>query len=173
MTSASSSASSFDDTTAPDRGVDPGHEQRWLGVAGILGALAVGLGAFGAHALADRFAGHPDGATFAGWWETAASYHLAHALAVGLSARLPASTRAGRLAPVALTLGTLVFAGTLYAMALGAPRWLGAVTPLGGLSLIIGWALVAVAGLGAARRAPAAISSGRAAARAPVHQPSP
>ena len=101
-----------------------------LRAAGALAAaLAVGLGAFGAHGLKERLAALP---AAAGWWETATLYLLVHAVAV-----LPASS--SRLGRACLLLGALVFAGTLYAMALGAPRWLGAVTPLGGTALIVGW----------------------------------
>ncbi|HJL18660.1 MAG TPA: DUF423 domain-containing protein, partial [Sandaracinaceae bacterium LLY-WYZ-13_1] len=112
--------------------------------AGVLGALAVGLGAFGAHGLEGWLEGATDGAERLGWWRTAAHYHLAHALAVGLCAWL-ASRGDGlgaRVAGIAFVIGILVFAGTLYAMALGGPRWLGAVTPIGGLSLIAGWIAV-------------------------------
>jgi len=102
----------------------------------LAAALAVGLGAFGAHGLRDRLAALPPAT---GWWETATLYLLVHAAAVAV---LPDTTsRVGRLC---LLLGALVFAGTLYAMALGAPRWLGAVTPLGGTALIIGWVALAV-----------------------------
>jgi uncharacterized membrane protein YgdD (TMEM256/DUF423 family) len=112
-------------------------EDRALVATGaILGSLAVMLGAFGVHALKSRL-----GVQQLGWWQTGVQYQMWHALivtALGLSgarwARLPAWLFAG---------GALVFAGTLYAMALGGPRWLGAVTPLGGLSLIGGWVLLA------------------------------
>jgi len=101
-----------------------------------LAGVAVLLGAFGAHTLKSRVS-----AEALGWWQTAVQYQMWHALAVlglGLSgfdrARLPAWM---------MVAGTLVFAGTLYAMALGAPRWLGAITPIGGLAMIAGWALLA------------------------------
>lgn len=97
-------------------------------------ALAVGLGAFGAHGLRERLAALPPAA---GWWETATLYLLVHAVAV---ACLPEGRPGPRLCLLA---GALVFASTLLAMALGAPRWLGAVTPLGGSALIVGWAWLA------------------------------
>lgn len=108
-----------------------------LRAAGALAAaLAVGLGAFGAHGLKERLAALPPAS---GWWETATFYLLVHAVAVAI---LPdSSPRFGR---VCLLLGALVFAGSLYAMALGAPRWLGAVTPLGGTALIVGWLALAL-----------------------------
>lgn len=100
----------------------------------LLCGLAVALGAFGAHALKARIS--PEAL---GWWQTAVQYQMAHglallALALAGTGRLPAALLGG---------GALVFAATLYAMALGAPHWLGAVTPLGGLMMIAGWALAA------------------------------
>lgn len=113
-----------------------GIEQALVAAGAALAGLAVVLGAFGAHALKSRL-----GAQSLGWWQTAVEYQMWHALAVlGLGlcglrwTRLPAWMLAG---------GAIVFSGTLYAMALGAPLWLGAVTPLGGLLMICGWALLA------------------------------
>lgn len=97
-------------------------------IAGCLGATAVALGAFGAHGLKERFALLPEAA---GWWQTATFYLLTHALAVG-------SLRGGA-AGWLWALGAAIFSGTLYALALGAPRWLGAVTPVGGGLLLAGW----------------------------------
>lgn len=102
-------------------------ERRGL-IAGVLGATAVALGAFGAHGLRERLAAIPEAA---GWWQTATFYLLTHAVAVGaLRAGSP-----GRFWAV----GAAIFSGTLYALALGAPRWLGAVTPVGGVLLLAGW----------------------------------
>lgn len=107
--------------------------------AAVLGASGVGLGAFGAHGLrAELLAA---GTTNA--WETAVRYHLLHAvalfaLAVALS--LPAGkSRAVRLAGWGWLTGVVVFSGSLYWLALGGPRWLGPITPLGGLALLGGW----------------------------------
>jgi len=102
--------------------------------AGILGAIAIALGAFGAHGLKDRLALIPDAA---GWWQTATFYLLTHAVAIGAIA--------GRsIWPASLwAIGSVIFAGTLYAMALGAPSWFGAITPIGGSLLIAGWLLLA------------------------------
>lgn len=102
--------------------------------AGVLGAIAITLGAFGAHGLKDRLALVPEAA---GWWQTATSYLLTHAVALGA---IQAPTRPPA---VCWAAGAAIFSGTLYAMALGAPRWLGAVTPLGGTLLIAGWVLLA------------------------------
>lgn len=102
--------------------------------AGILGAIAIALGAFGAHGLKDRLALIPDAA---GWWQTATFYLLTHAVAIGAIAARSA------LPAVLWAIGSVIFAGTLYAMALGAPRWFGAITPIGGSLLIAGWVLLA------------------------------
>jgi uncharacterized membrane protein YgdD (TMEM256/DUF423 family) len=114
-------------------------------LAGILGLTAVALGAFGAHGLEGMLAGAADAAERLSWWETGARYHLVHAVALLGVAWLRAQTtgRGATVAAGAFALGALVFSGTLYAMALGGPRWLGAVTPIGGLSLMAGWAAVA------------------------------
>jgi len=75
------------------------------------------------------------------WWQTAVQYQMWHA--VGLVA-LGAARLSRSLLPAAmLASGTVIFAGTLYAMALGGPRWLGAVTPVGGSLMILGWLVLA------------------------------
>jgi uncharacterized membrane protein YgdD (TMEM256/DUF423 family) len=118
----------------------------WTLVGAVWGFLAVALGAFGAHGL-PKDLGEPA----LGWWKTAALYHLAHALALVLTGVL--QLQGLKVAPAgwAFLLGSLVFSGTLYAMTLGAPRWLGAVTPLGGLGLLAGWLLLAWAARGVPR----------------------
>ncbi len=118
-----------------------------LGLGGLTGALGVGLGAFGAHGLKSWLATADDGAARLAWWQTAAHYHLLHALLV-VAIAVWARSHPGRLvraAGVCALAGVAVFSGTLYAMALGAPRALGAVTPLGGVALIAAWLLVASA----------------------------
>jgi uncharacterized membrane protein YgdD (TMEM256/DUF423 family) len=121
-----------------DSGNSPHMIDRRLFTAGaILGGLAVALGAFGAHALQARV-----GADALGWWHTAVEYQMWHALAVlalGVS-----GLRWTRVPAWLFVAGSVVFSGTLYAMALGAPRWFGAITPLGGLTMIGGWLLLAV-----------------------------
>ncbi len=105
-----------------------------LVTAGLLGAIAIALGAFDVHGLKDRLALIPEAS---GWWETATFYLLTHAVAIGaITAR---SSWPARL----WTVGALIFSATLYAMALGAPRWFGAITPLGGSALIAGWVVLA------------------------------
>ncbi len=109
---------------------------RIVALAAVLGFLGVAFGAFGAHAVADPVA--------KGWLQTGAQYQLVHALAALLAAILP---RPAPRAAIAFLVGTVLFSGSLYAMALGAPRILGAVTPLGGVAFLAGWALLALAAL--------------------------
>lgn len=97
-----------------------------LGVAAALsGALAIGAGAFGAHGAQGPAVE---------WLRTGGQYQLAHAVAALVALQL------GARGPGWLFVaGAALFAGTLYLMALGLPRWLGAITPLGGLLMIAGW----------------------------------
>lgn len=109
-------------------------------LAGLLGLLGVGLGAFGAHGLKGILESR--GAT--GTWETAVLYHLVHtvallALALGGDRAGLALGRVG----ACWVAGVVLFSGSLYVLALGGPRFLGPVTPLGGLAFLAGWALVA------------------------------
>jgi uncharacterized membrane protein YgdD (TMEM256/DUF423 family) len=110
-------------------------------VIGALSAgLAVALGAFGAHGL--KKIASPEKL---GWWETASHYHLALALATVLFGLLRLHKPGSPAAGLCLTFGTLLFSGSLYAMTLGAPRWFGAVTPIGGTAMIVGFVLFALA----------------------------
>jgi uncharacterized membrane protein YgdD (TMEM256/DUF423 family) len=114
---------------------------RLIAAAALLGFLGVAFGAFGAHALGGQLTEQSRG-----WWDTATSYllpHAAAALAVGLSGRTGRFMLAGWL----FVAGAVIFAGSLYAMALGAPRGLGAVTPIGGIGLLSGWLTLALAAL--------------------------
>ncbi|WP_131668452.1 DUF423 domain-containing protein [Psychrobacter pygoscelis] len=111
----------------------------WVGIAAVNLALAVGLGAFGAHGLKSIATSQQ-----LDWWHTATLYLLIHAtglLAVGILIRLQITTP---MPAWLLQIGVLIFAGTLYAMALGAPRWFGAITPIGGVLMIVGWLWLAV-----------------------------
>jgi uncharacterized membrane protein YgdD (TMEM256/DUF423 family) len=99
-------------------------------LAALAGLACVGFGAFAAHGAPDPRAQE--------WLRTGAQYGMIHSLAVFAAAWL-----GSRPAATLFLAGVLVFAGTLFAMALGAPRWLGAVTPLGGLSLMAGWGALA------------------------------
>ena len=111
----------------------------WLVVAGVSGFLGVALGAFGAHALQDLL-----DARGQDLWHTAVQYQMMHALALLGVSLLTGLQPTWRLAPAgyAFAAGSLVFCGTLYALALGAPRWVGAITPLGGVALLLGWAFL-------------------------------
>jgi uncharacterized membrane protein YgdD (TMEM256/DUF423 family) len=103
-----------------------------LGVlAALSGAMAVSAGAYGAHGA------HGDAAE---WLKTGAHYQLVHAVAALVAIGQPVGAFAGW----CFVVGGALFAGTLYAMAFGAPHWLGAVTPFGGLGLIMGWFALAI-----------------------------
>jgi len=101
------------------------------------------LGAFGAHALKARLP-----AELLTLWSTGVQYHLWHALGmilIGLAAAVVADGIWLRAAGLLLLVGIVLFSGSLYALALGAPKWLGAVAPLGGAAFILGWLALAVA----------------------------
>ena len=98
-------------------------------LAALSGALAVAAGAFGAHAAEGQAVE---------WLKTGGQYQLIHAVAALVAIKMDE-----RVSPWLFVTGGALFAGTLYAMALGAPRWLGAVTPLGGAALIAGWLCLA------------------------------
>jgi len=102
-----------------------------VALAALSGAIAVAAGAFAAHGA---------GGKAAEWLRTGSQYQLLHAVAALAVLQL---TR-GRTVAWLFLLGGLVFGGTLYAMAFGAPHWLGAITPIGGSAFIIGWALLAL-----------------------------
>ena len=115
--------------------------------AGVLGLLGVAIGAFGAHALKATLIER--GMMQA--WETGSRYHLLHAMAlVGVAAwvRGVEASHGARLMDWAARLwclGIVLFSGSLYWLALGGPRWLGPVTPFGGVALMAGWLLLAIA----------------------------
>ena len=116
----------------------------WLTLGAIGGFVAVAAGAFGAHGVTDPKAQE--------WLRTGATYGFLHSLATFACATLMqwGAARA-RHAPVFFLAGVVLFSGSLYAMALGAPRWLGAVTPVGGILFLIGWAVLAWAARGVDR----------------------
>jgi len=111
----------------------------------VNGGLAVILGAFGAHALRSRI----DPAML-DVYHTGSQYHFYHALALlalaALATRLP-DLAALRWSGWLMTLGIVLFSGSLYLLAITGIRWLGAITPLGGLAFIAAWAMLAVAAL--------------------------
>lgn len=106
--------------------------------SGILGFTGVALGAFGAHALRDTLVA----AGMDGTWETAVLYHLVHAVA--LAAISGRGDLGGfpwlRRAAACWVGGVILFSGSLYALSLSGPSWLGPVTPIGGVLLLAGWA---------------------------------
>ena len=119
-------------------------ERLFFGLGALFGLVGVAAGAFGAHALRDRLA--PD---LLAVFEVGVRYQLVHALAL-----LATAWAAGRwpgggthAAGWLFVAGTVVFSGSLYLLALTGQRWLGAVTPLGGLALLAGWASLAWAAL--------------------------
>jgi uncharacterized membrane protein YgdD (TMEM256/DUF423 family) len=104
-------------------------------ISAIAGFLAVALGAFGAHGLEKALQQNNRVDT----WETAVFYHFIHAVMLYLLAASP-SFRKG--AWWSFLIGILIFSGTLYALCLTNIRWLGAITPIGGLSFMAGWILL-------------------------------
>lgn len=116
--------------------------------AGIFGLTGVAIGAMGAHALKAPLL---ERGTLSAW-ETASRYHMYHAVALlGLAAIGPAlastATASLRWAARFWCLGIILFSASIYWLALGGPRWLGPITPLGGVSLMLGWVLVGMAAL--------------------------
>ena len=116
----------------------------FLGLGSLSALVAVGAGAFGAHALRNRLV--PD---MLNVFEVGARYQMYHALALLAAAwavgRWPGGAAA--LAGWLFVAGTAIFSGSLYLLALTGQRWLGAVTPLGGLAFVLGWAALAWAAL--------------------------
>ncbi len=112
--------------------------------AGLIGAVlagtAVAAGAFGAHALRSRL--EPRDLEI---FETAARYQMYHGLALLAVAWLITQGTSASAAGWAFTIGTALFSGSLYLMVFTGQRWLGAVTPLGGVAYLIGWALTGLA----------------------------
>jgi uncharacterized membrane protein YgdD (TMEM256/DUF423 family) len=115
---------------------------RKLGVSGaLLAGLAVAFGAFGAHALRERI-----GVDAQAIWRTAVDYQFWHALALLVIASTTLHTlRTARIAGMVLLAGCILFCGSLYALALGAPRALGMITPIGGVAFLGGWVMLIVA----------------------------
>lgn len=107
----------------------------WIAAAALLGLTAVAAGAFGAHGLRARVA--PEQVAS---WQTAAHYQLLHAAVLLALALYGAGGRPLGPAPWLFAGGMALFSGSIYALVLGGPRWLGPVTPLGGLFLMAGWA---------------------------------
>ena len=116
----------------------------WMALASLSGLMAVAAGASGAHGVADPQA--------RAWLQTGAHYQLSHALAVfGCFVVWRMGGGAAQLAAWLFLAGGLIFGGSLYLMAFGAPRWFGAITPIGGVLLMLAWATLAYAILVGAR----------------------
>jgi uncharacterized membrane protein YgdD (TMEM256/DUF423 family) len=132
------------------------HAAFWLRVGAIWGFLAVAMGAFGAHGLQDRFHvlgdrdGGPGFERQQAYFHTAAQYHMYCALAILVVGVLAVTGRQGAALHVAgcsLLAGSLIFSGSLYILSVTGLRWLGAITPIGGVAILAGWlALAAAAG---------------------------
>jgi len=113
----------------------------WMTLAAVGGFVAVAVGAFAAHGV------HDDRAR--AWLQTGAQYGFMHTMATFACATfMNIGARRARFAPAFFLSGVVVFSGSLYAMAFGGPRWLGAVTPVGGLLFLAGWATLAWAARG-------------------------
>lgn len=114
--------------------------KNWIVLGASLAALAVVLGAFGAHGLKSKVTPE-DLAIF----ETGVRYHMYHALGLILIGILGFhfNSEVIQLPAVLLSVGILIFSGSLYILVLTGLRWMGAITPIGGLALIAGWVLLA------------------------------
>jgi uncharacterized membrane protein YgdD (TMEM256/DUF423 family) len=118
------------------------NAKRILQLAGLSGAIAVGLGAFGAHGLEALLIQNGRLDTF----QTAVNYHFYHTLAllgIGILAALKPNWNGISFTAWCLVLGIIIFSGSLYALSLSGITWLGAITPLGGLAFIFGWGSLA------------------------------
>ena len=115
--------------------------RNWMTLAALGGFVAVGAGAFAAHGITDpRTQELVRTASMYGFMHTMATFACATFMQVG--------ARRARFAPAFFLTGVLLFSGSLYALAFGAPRWVGAITPIGGLSFLAGWLVLAWAARG-------------------------
>lgn len=112
-------------------------QKTFLLIASLSGTIAVSLGAFGAHALKDRLSSNGYLETY----QTAVSYQFYHTLALLAIAIIMKWVESSWLnyAGYAMSMGILVFSGSLYILCFTGIKWLGAITPIGGLAFIIGW----------------------------------
>jgi len=117
--------------------------RRFINLSAVLGALAVGMGAFGAHALEDMLesAGRVD------TYQTAVLYHFIHTFAILFVALLYNNVpeKRTKIAGYLFTFGILIFSGSLYILCLSGVNWLGAITPIGGVLFIAGWIFIVIA----------------------------
>ena len=112
--------------------------RHWIAIGALSGAVSVALGAFGAHGLKAHFT--PEQLAT---WNTSVHYQALHALALIMFGLFAERWNARSCAGWCFVIGTLLFSGSLYALALGAPRWCGAITPFGGGAFIAGWLVFA------------------------------
>ncbi len=116
------------------------NRRAWMTLAAIGGFLSIAIGAFAAHGVTE-----PD---LKELLKTGASYQFMHCMATFACATfMQVGGRRARFAPPFFLTGVVLFSGSLYAMAFGAPHWLGAITPIGGLLFLIGWAILVWAAL--------------------------
>jgi uncharacterized membrane protein YgdD (TMEM256/DUF423 family) len=109
--------------------------RKWLTLAAISGLISVAVGAFAAHGVADPRSKE--------LLKTGAQYAFMHAIAtIACATFMREGLTRARFAPATFLLGTLLFSGSLYALAFGAPRWIGAITPIGGVLFLAGWAVL-------------------------------
>lgn len=125
-------------------------QSRYLAVGALLGGLAVALGAFAAHGLKARLS--PEMLTI---FEVGVRYQMYHALAVVAAAMggpILWRLRSTSWACAMWTLGVVIFSGSLYALAVTEVRWLGAITPIGGVAFLLGWGLLLASAMRLASR---------------------
>lgn len=108
----------------------------WMMLAALAGFMSVAVGAFAAHGVADPAAKE--------LLRTGSQYAFMHAVAtIACATFMQVGAARARLAPAFFLAGVVLFSGSLYALAAGAPRWVGAITPFGGLGFLAGWAILA------------------------------
>jgi len=115
------------------------HARTCIRTGAILAGLAVALGAFAAHGMKDRYA--PE---LLQTFEVGVRYHMFHALALVLCGGLGARGRTAAVAAWSFLIGVLVFSGSLYCLVWLDLRWLGAITPIGGVAFLVGWVALAL-----------------------------
>jgi len=116
---------------------------RFISIGALLALLAVALGAFGAHGLKGRIDPY-----MMEVYKTAVLYHMVHALGLvllGMVVELRGGQGLYRWSGISMLAGTILFSGSLYLMAMTGIRWLGAITPIGGLLFLLAWGLFAIA----------------------------
>lgn len=126
--------------------------KKYVGIGAIVAGLAVAFGAFGAHALKETLSEH-----YLEVFETGVRYQMYHGLGILLVAllaeRFPSATKLTQWSARLLLIGTVLFSGSLYILSLSGIDWLGAITPLGGVGFLAGWACLAIAALRGGRNA--------------------